>query len=143
MKRLMWVVAVFALTAPLAAQDKGAEVLAEMRKALGGDKLVSVKALSLEGPFRRDVGPRQMEGTIAVTIQPPDRLYRSEEVELPGGMSVERMVALNGATAWEDVKQRGGMGGGMIVMRGPEGRELDPNALEEARLRRARTEMSR
>ncbi len=143
MKRLMWVVAAFALTAPLAAQDKGAEVLAEMRKALGGDKLESVKALSLEGPFRREMGPRQMEGTIAVTIQPPDRLYRSEEMEMPGGMSVERMVALNGATAWEDVKQRGGMAGGMIVMRGPEGRELDPKALEEARLRRTRTEMSR
>lgn len=143
MRRLVCAAVVMLLTAPLAAQDKAAEVLKEMREALGGSKLESAKALSLEGPFQRDMG-RQQGGTIALTIQLPDHMYRSEELEGPGGMSMERMIALNGTTAWEDMKQRGGMGGGMqIVMRGPEGRELDPNALEEARLRRARTEMSR
>ena len=35
----------------------------QMRKALGGDKLDPVKALSLEGPFQREMGPRQMAGT--------------------------------------------------------------------------------
>jgi hypothetical protein len=115
-----------------------------MRKALGGDKLASVKALSLEGPFQRDMGPRQMTGTNALTIQLPDQLYRSEDTELPGGASMERIVALNGGTAWEDMKQRGGMGGGMqIVMRGPGGSELNPQAIEEARLRRHRNEMMR
>jgi hypothetical protein len=115
-----------------------------MRKALGGDKLDVVKALSLEGPFQRDAGQRQMAGTTVVTIQLPDRMYRSEETELPGGASMERITALNGTQAWEDMKQRGGMGGGMqIVMRGPEGRELNPAAIEEARLRRTRTELMR
>jgi hypothetical protein len=129
---------------PLAAQDKAADVLKEMRKALGGDKLEAMKTLSLEGPFQRDGGMRQMAGTTALTLQFPDRMYRSEETELPGGMSMERMIALAGTTAWEDMKQRGGMGGGMqIVMAGPGGRELNPEQIEEARLRRARTEMMR
>ena len=144
MRRIVLAVLLTVLATPLIAQDKAADVVKEMRKALGGDKLAAVKALSLEGPFQRDMGQRQMAGINALTIQLPDRMYRSEDTELPGGASMERIVALNGTTAWEDMKQRGGMGGGMqIVMRGPPGSELNPQALEEARLRRTRTEMMR
>jgi hypothetical protein len=146
MRRIALAALLVAFGTPLVAQDKAAEVVKEMRKALGGGKLESVKALSLEGPFQRDMGPRQMAGTNALTIQLPDRMYRSEDTELPGGASMERIVALNGATAWEDMKQRGGMGRGMqIVMRGPggPGADLNPQALEEARLRRTRTELMR
>jgi hypothetical protein len=144
MKRIVLAVLLVAFGSPLVAQDKAADVLKDMRKALGGDKLDSMKAVSLEGPFRREMGPRQMQGTTALTIQLPDRMYRSEETEFPGGMSMERMVALNGNTAWDDVKQRGGMGGGVqIMMRGPEARDLNPQAVEEARLRRTRTELMR
>jgi hypothetical protein len=134
-----------ALGSSLAAQqDKAAGIVQEMRAALGGGKLESMKTLSLEGPFQRDGGMRQMGGTAALTLQFPDRMYRSEETEFPGGMSMERISALNATTAWEDVKQRGGMGGGMqIVMAGPGGRELSPEQLDEARLRRFRTEMMR
>jgi hypothetical protein len=132
---------------PLAAQDKqdkALEVVAQMRHALGGDKLETLKALSLEGPFQRDMGQRQLAGTTTLTVQLPDRMHRSEDTELPGGASIERIVALNGDTAWDDTKQRGGMGGGMrIMMAGPGGTELNPEALEEARLRRARAEMLR
>ena len=138
------VAAMASMASVTAQQDKAADVLKEMRKALGGDKFESLKTLSLEGPFQRDGGPRQMAGTNALTLQFPDRMYRSEETELPGGMSMERMSALAGNTAWEDVKQRGGMGGGMqIMIAGPGGRELSPEQLEEARLRRLRTEMMR
>ena len=60
-------------------------------------------------------------------------MYRSEELELPGGMSMERISATNGTVAWEDQKQRGGMGGGMQVMlAGPGGRELNPAASKTA-----------
>jgi hypothetical protein len=143
MRRVLVAALIVALGSSLGAQDKAADVLKEMRKALG-DKVDSVKALSLEGPFQRDGGMRQMSGTNALTIQLPDRMHRSEETEMPGGMSMERIVALAGDTAWEDMKQRGGMGGGMqIVMRGPDGRDLNPEAIEQARLRRTRTEMMR
>ncbi len=144
MRRVVLALLVTMLATPLQAQDKAAEVIKEMRKALGGDKLESMRALSVEGPFRREMGARQMEGTQALTIQLPNQMYRSEDLELPGGMSVERMAALNGDTAWEDVKQRGGMGGGMQIMtRGPDNRELNPQAIEEARLRRTQNEMLR
>lgn len=144
MRRALVAALVAALGSSLNAQDKTADVLNEMRKALGGDKLELVKALSLEGPFQRDMGMRQMAGTNALTIQLPDRMHRSEETEMPGGMSMERIAALAGATAWEDMKQRGGMGGGLqIVMRGPDGRDLNPDAIEQARARRLRTELMR
>jgi hypothetical protein len=145
MRRVLVMALALVLGSSVAAQqDKAADVLKEMRKALGGDKLEAMNTLSLEGPFQRDGGMRQMGGTSALTLQFPDRMYRSEETEFPGGMSMERMSALNGNTAWEDVKQRGGMGGGMqIVMAGPGGRELSPEQLEEARVRRLRTEMMR
>jgi hypothetical protein len=143
MKRLICVGVLMALAAPVAAQDKAADVMAEMRKALGGDKLDQVQAISLEGRFAREMG-RQMEGTQVVTIQLPDRMHRSEEVELPGGMSVERVAVVAGDTAWEDMQNRGGMGGGMqIMMRGPGGQELNPEQVEQARLRRVRNEFNR
>jgi hypothetical protein len=144
MRRIVLAALLVALGSPLAAQEKADDIVKQMRTALGGAELAAVKALSLEGPFRRDMGQRQMSGTTALTIQLPDRMYRSEDTELPGGASMERIVALNGASAWEDMKQRGGMGGGLqIMMRGPGGADLNPQAIEEARLRRTRTEMMR
>ena len=145
MKRLIYAAAVAAFTMPLAAQDKGAEVMAAVRQALGGDKLTQVTALSLEGPFGREMGQRQAQGTLSLTLQLPDRMHRSEDTELMGGMSIERTSVLAGDTTWEDLQNRGGMGGGMqIVMRaGPPGQELNPEQLEQARLRRLRTEFNR
>jgi hypothetical protein len=144
MRSAISVILMLTLSSFVAAQDKAADVIKDMRKALGGDKLEAVKTLSLEGPYQRDGGMRQMAGTNALTLQLPDRMYRSEETELPGGMSMERIVALAGETAWEDMKQRGGMGGGMqIMLAGPGGRDLNPEAIEQARLRRTRTEMMR
>ena len=144
MRRLLSAAAVLALGLQVAAQDKSAEVMKQVRDALGGTRLTQIKALSLEGPFAREMGPRQMQGTMSVTIQLPDRMHRSEETELPGGMSMERVSVLAGTTTWEDIQNRGGMGGGMqIVMRGPEGRELNPDQIEQNRLRRLRTEFNR
>jgi hypothetical protein len=131
---------------PLAAVDQSADVLQQARAALGGDgTLSSVNALSLEGPFRREMGPRQMEGTVVLTLALPDRMHRSEEMSLPGGASVERISVLAGDAAWDDVQNRGGMGGGMIMtqFRGPGGQQMDPHAMEQARVRRMKAELQR
>jgi hypothetical protein len=128
------------------AADQAGKVLAEMRKALGGAKLEQVKGLTLEGPFRREMGPRQMEGTMVLTLVGPDKMHKSEDNEFPGGMSVERVQALDGDTSWTDVQNRGGMGGGMqIVMRdGPPGAPgSDPAAAEQRRTAMFRSEMQR
>ena len=115
-----------------------------MRKALGGAKVEQVKAVSVEGPFRREMGQRQMEGTIVMVLQGPDRMHKSEDTEFPGGMSVERITAVSGATSWEDTQNRGGMGGGMqIMMRGPGGAEMSEEAREKMRTTRLTAEMQR
>jgi hypothetical protein len=145
MKRLMCVTALVVLAVPVAAQDKAADVMKQVREALGGAKLEQIKALTLEGPFVREMGGRQMTGTVALTLQLPDHMHRLEDTELMGGMSMERTWVLAGTASWEDMQNRGGMGGGMqIVTRmGPPGQELNPQQIEDARLRRMRTEFTR
>ena len=145
MRRLLTVAALLALTLPVAAQDKAADVMKQAREALGGKKLTELKSLTLEGPFRREMGPRQVSGTVALTLQLPDKMFRSEDTEMMGGISIERLSVLNGDKSWQDMQNHGGMGGNMqIVLRdGPPGQELNPEQVEQARLRRFRTEFNR
>jgi hypothetical protein len=133
------------------AQDRVAGIIAATRKALGGeDKIAGLKALSAEGPFRRSMGAREMEGTLTVTLGRPDKMHRLEELAMGGmvgGPVIERTMVLNGATSWEDSQNRGGMGGGMRIMinqgPGPGGGQMTPEQLNEARTRRMRVQMYR
>jgi hypothetical protein len=145
MKKLMCVAAAAALAvAPLAAQDQAAEVMQKTRAALGGAKVEQLKALQLRGPFVREMGNRQVQGTLELTLQLPGNMHRLEDTEMMGGMSIERVSGLNGDNAWEDMQNRGGMGGGMqIVMRGPGNTELNAQQIEENRRRRLKTELNR
>jgi hypothetical protein len=139
----------------LTAQDRVADVIGQVKKALGGDKLAAVKAISAEGPFRRSIGQRDMEGTILLTIVRPDKLRLSEEMTMggmTGGPTVERVSAFNGTEAWDDVQNRGGMGGGMRMeirngpppgAAGPGGTPLTPEQIEQQRLRRMKMELQR
>jgi hypothetical protein len=157
------VVGVERVAMPLGAQDRVAEVLAQAKKALGGDRLAAVKALSAEGPFRRAMGQRDMEGTITLVLVRPDKMRRIEDMN-PGGMvggpTIERTTAFNGTEAWEDMQNRGAMGGNFrIEMRGPgdgpppgspagqgagqQASVLTPEQIEQARVRRAKTELQR
>lgn len=130
---------------PLAAADQAADVVQQARAALGGeDTLGGVKTLSLEGPFSRAMGERRVEGTLTLLVALPDRLRRTEETEMPNGAIVERIAALAGDTAWDDVQNHGGMGGmQMMIFRGPEGRPVDEQRLAEARARRMKAELQR
>lgn len=140
---------------PLAAKDRVADILAATRKAMGGeDKVAALKALTAEGPFRRSMGGRDMEGVVTVTIARPDKMKRVEEMQMGGmvgGPMIERTSVLAGATSWEDSQNRGGMGGGMriqIATAGPggpggPGAAATPAQLDEARTRRMRVEFHR
>ena len=136
----------------VAAQDRVADVIGQVKTALGGDKLTAVKAVSAEGPFRRTMGQRDMEGTITLTIARPDKIRRSEEMSMAGtvgGPTIERVSAFDGSQAWEDVQNRGGMGGNVqMVLRGPggpggPGGALTPEQIEEQRTRRMKAELQR
>ena len=142
---------------PLAAQDRVATVLAEAKKALGGeDKVAGLKGLTAEGPFRRSMGGRDMEGVMSLTIVRPDKMRRVEEIAMGGmvgGPMIERTSVLAGNVAWDDMANRGGMGGGMqIVMRGGPGdgpggpggpAPMTEEQLNEARVRRSRVQLHR
>jgi len=137
---------------PLAAQDRVAAIVSAARKALGGeDKVTGLKGLTAEGPFRRSMGGRDMEGSVTVTIARPDKMKRVEEMQMGGmvgGPTIERTSVLAGTTAWDDTQNRGGMGGGMRIMinEGPPhggGPAPTPEQLNEIRVRRMRVEMQR
>jgi hypothetical protein len=139
-------------TSSVVGQDRVAGIISATRKALGGeDKIAGLKTLTAEGPFRRSMGGRDMEGTVTVTLGRPDKMHRLEEMQMGGmvgGPVIERTMAVNGATSWEDTQNRGGMGGGMRIMmagpgQGPGAGPLTPEQINEARTRRMRVQMNR
>ena len=104
------ILAVVALGAPTLqqsapAQDaaKGAMLLAEARKALGGDdKISAIKRLQISGTFLRSTGPDQViDGDFDVFIELPDK-YRRDEITGFAGANVERTEALNGTEVWDN-----------------------------------------
>jgi hypothetical protein len=163
--------AAFALvlvTGAVSAQDqaKGAALLADARKALGGDdRLQAVKTLDVRGDFKRAAGQNTIEGALQIRLERPDKLRRDEDTSLPGGgPAIVRTEVLNGQTVWDENTGGRGFGGGGGGFRGggrdggfgrggggqPGGRQggdaaqgrggraaLDPAQIEEA-LRRAR-----
>lgn len=136
---------------PIAAQDRVAAIIKDTRKALGGeDKIDALKTLIAEGPFRRSMGGRDMEGTLVVTLGRPDKMHRLEELQMGGmvgGPLIERTMAVSGTSSWEDSQNRGGMGGGMRIMiaqgPGPNGSQMTEAQINEARTRRMRVQMYR
>ncbi|MEK7829796.1 MAG: hypothetical protein AAB401_01845 [Acidobacteriota bacterium] len=124
-------VAVAELFPNVSAQDainKAEQILAQARAAIGGEKLKSVQSLSVEGEFRRTMGPMEMSGTINVDLLMPDKVLRVETMNMMGGMEITRLEALNGDKVWEDQQTSGG-GGGMVMIR--RGNRADPKAGED------------
>ena len=97
------------------AQDaaKGASLLAEARRALGGeDKLAAVKTLDMKSDFKRTAGQNTIEGELEIRIARPDKMRRDEDLSLPGGgPAIVRTEALNGADVWDENSGGGGFGG--------------------------------
>lgn len=133
-------------------QDRVAGIISATRKAMGGeDKITGLKTLTAEGPFRRMMGGRDMEGQVTVSIARPDKMHRVEDMAMGGmvgGPSIERTMVLNGTTSWEDSQNRGGMGGGMRIMinNGPgpgAAGAMTQEQMDEARTRRMRVQMQR
>jgi hypothetical protein len=130
------------------AQDaaaKAASVLAAARAALGGEeKLRGVKTLQAAGEFRRSMGEMQMEGELELLVEAPDKLRRNEAIGMPGGATMVRTEVLNGEEVWEDSSQRGGMGGHMqMVFRGPGGREMTEEQMNQMRRQVRRADLAR
>jgi hypothetical protein len=97
---------------------KGAALLAEARKAIGGDdKLAAIKRLQVKGDMRRGQGNLTLDGETEVFFELPDKFRRNESLTLgPGGPGIERVEVLNGNDIWDENSGggigRGGFGGG-------------------------------
>ncbi len=116
--------AAFALGSNVSGQTedtaKGASLLADARKAVGGeDKLAAVKRLQVKGEMRRGQGNLNLEGDSEVFLEPPDKFRRNESLTLgPGGPGIDRVEVLNGNVIWDENNGgggrfgRGGFGGG-------------------------------
>jgi hypothetical protein len=147
---------------------KGAALLAEARKAVGGeDKLAAVKRLQIKGDMRRGQGNVTLEGDSEIFLEPPDKFRRNESLGIGlGGPGIERVEILNG-TEVIDENSGGGRGGfarggdfGGGDFSGFRGRrdgggaagagdaqrgrgQIDPERLKEAQRRTRQTEVSR
>jgi hypothetical protein len=145
---------------------KGASLLAEARKALGGeDKLAAVKRLQVKGEMRRGQGNLTLEGDTEVFLELPDKFRRNESLSLgPGGPGIDRVEVLNGNDIWDENSGgggrfgrgggfaggdfggggRGGNGGQQNVDADPaRAQGIDPERLKELQLRNRRMEVSR
>jgi hypothetical protein len=91
---------------------KGASLLSEARKAIGGDdKLAEIKRLQVKGAMRRGQGNLTLEGDTEVFFELPDKFRRNESLSLgPGGPGIDRVEVLNGDDIWDE-NSGGGRGG--------------------------------
>jgi outer membrane lipoprotein-sorting protein len=91
--------------------QKGAALIAEARKAIGGDdKLRAVKTLQSKGTYKRTAGNNTQEGDVEVLIELPDKYRRNELSGTAGGPTQERVEVLNGQDVW-DINAQGFPGG--------------------------------
>jgi hypothetical protein len=154
------------------AQDavaKATSILAETRKALGGeDTLAAIQRLEVKGTVRRGAGEVNIEGDLEIAVELPNKYLRKESIILGGGgQGLDRIEGLNGTEAWEEMKFGGGVnfgdggdfgggggnrGGGFRGGQGGQaGREgaagaqaqADPERQKETQLRGRQTEVAR
>jgi hypothetical protein len=90
MQRLFAILFSAALTlggyaARAAGDTKAAELLAQARAALGGDRRLSkVQGLSCAGTVQRAIGERQVTGDVTIDLQLPDKFLRSDSISPMG-----------------------------------------------------------
>jgi hypothetical protein len=127
-----------------AADEKAAEVLGQVRKALGGQKLEKLESLAVSASYRRTLGEREMSGDLELAMQLPDKYLRMETFGFDPSNPVRRFTGFNGTTTLES--SSGGGGGMMFRMGtgpGPDGREPTPEEIEKRRLRNAKRDFAR
>jgi hypothetical protein len=102
-------------------ETKANAVLAEARKALGGeDKLTAVKRLQVKGTTKRANGNFNLEGDTEIFVELPGKFRRNESLTLGagGGSGLDRTEILNGNEFSSQVsgdfggRGRGRFGGG-------------------------------
>ena len=119
---------------------KAAQLLAQARTALGGEKnLARVQSLTLTGSYERTLGDRQLSGELTIDLQLPDRMLRTETMNPVGDMTVIVEQGINGETLLRNQRTLNGPPGAVVRMAPP-----PANADAEAQaVRNTRAEMAR
>ena len=142
-------------TAATVSQDaKATEILAATRKAIGNNRLDSLKTLTVQATMQRNVGNFQSQAEVEMLLEMPDKFVRSDVAS--GMMNMNIRTGFNGERAIVPAGARALPGGGMVItMGGPgaaahgmgaEAEKPTPEQLEQmnkASLRNSRQEISR
>ena len=105
-----------------------AKVMADMRQALGGQKLAAVKTLSASGKNDRAMGERSITGDYEMALELPDRFFTKQVMAQTPMGNVSLTVGFNGAGLIQDTEMPSAPGGGMrMIVGGGAG----PNATPE------------
>jgi hypothetical protein len=128
------------LAARMEGDTRAAQLLAQARAALGGEKnLAKVQGLTCSGSYQRTLGDRQSSGELTLDLQLPDRMLRTETMNPVGDITVVVEQGINGDTLLRHQRTLNAPPGAMIRMAPP-----PANAEAEAQaVRNARAEMTR
>jgi hypothetical protein len=128
------------IAARVEGDTKAEQLLAEARKALGGEKnLTKVQGLTATGTYQRTTGDRQLSGDVTVDLQLPDKMLRTESSSPLGDMTIIVEQGLNGDTLLRYQRTLNAPPGAVIRMTPP-----PANADAEAQaVRNARADMTR
>src|SRR5262249_37966228 len=119
---------------------KAAQLLAQARQALGGEKaLGKVHGLTATGTYERTLGDRQLSGDVTVDLQLPDKMLRTESLNPVGDMTVIVEQGVNGETLLRNQRTLNAPPGAIVRMAAP-----PPNADAAVQaVRNARADMTR
>lgn len=96
-----------------AADPKAAAVLAEARKAIGGDaNLAAVTALTVAGKQSRTMGDMQMSGDFEIAMMLPDKYLKTQVDNTPMGVTLTRESGFSGDQPL--IHNSSGHGGGNV-----------------------------
>jgi hypothetical protein len=124
----------------LAQPGDAAKVMAEMRKALGGEqKLAAVKTLSAVGKSQRATGTTSMGGDYELMLELPDKFFtRQVLAQTPMG-TIAMKLGFNGDALIQETEQPQMAGGGMQVRFAGSSPNASPEQLATDRARMAKT----
>jgi hypothetical protein len=106
--------------APASSDEKSLAVLAEVRKAIGGDaKIAALKTVSFEGTYRRIQGEQDMTGDVELYFAAPDKFQRVEQFSFGPNPGPRIAQTVNGTEGW--MGPLGPMPGGMMMRFGGPG----------------------
>ena len=125
-----------------AGDSKAAELLAQARAAIGGEKQIAkVQGLSCTGTIQRLVGDRQISGDLTLDMQLPDRMLRTESISPMGdGALVITEQGISGNTLLRATRTVNTPPG--VMLRTPP-RPVAGSDAEMQALRNSRAELSR